>query len=165
MNGTDQVMSGGGSKTRLLLYGAYGYTGRLAAELAAARKLDVVRAGRNKDALTGLGDRLSLPIRVVGLDDARRLSEALKDIACVVHMAGPFALTSGPMLNACLGTQTNYIDVTGEIEVFEAMWSRKEEIHRRGITAVPGAGFDVVPTDCLAAYVARKLERPASLVL
>src|SRR5216683_6516285 len=134
------------SKTRLLLYGAYGYTGRLAAELAAAKKLNVVLAGRNKDALAGLGNRLGLPTRVVGLNDAKQLSAALKDIACVVHMAGPFAATSAPMLSACLTTQTNYVDITGEIEVFEAMWSRAEEIKRAGITAVPGAGFDVVPT-------------------
>jgi short subunit dehydrogenase-like uncharacterized protein len=153
------------SKGRILVYGAYGYTGRLAAELAAEKKLDVVLAGRNKDALAGLGDRLGLPIRAVGLNDAKQLSEALKDIACVVHMAGPFAATAAPMLSACLATQTNYIDITGEIEVFEAMWSRKEEIKRAGITAVPGAGFDVVPSDCLAAYVAGKLDRPVSLVM
>jgi short subunit dehydrogenase-like uncharacterized protein len=79
-------------KTRLLLYGAYGYTGRLAAELAVARKLDMVLAGRNKDALAEIGDRLSLPTRAVGLNDAAQLSEALKDIACVVHMAGPLRI-------------------------------------------------------------------------
>jgi len=62
-----------------------------------------------------------------------------------------------------LATQTDYVDITGEIEVFEAMWSQKEAIQRAGITVVPGAGFDVVPTDCLAAYVAAKLERSASL--
>ena len=153
------------SKTRLLLYGAYGYTGRLVAALAAAKSLDVVLAGRNPDALGGLGDRLRLPTRVVGLDDARQLSEALKDIGCVVHLAGPFALTAAPMLSACLASRTNYVDITGEIEAFEAMWSRKAEIQRAGITAVPGAGFDVVPTDCLAGYVAGKLQRPASLVI
>jgi len=158
-------MFGTGTKTRLLLYGAYGYTGRLTAELAAVKKLDVVLGGRNKEALAGLGDRLGLPTRVVGLNDPGQLSEALKDIACVAHMVGPFAITSAPMLSACLATQTNYIDITGEIEVFEAMWSRKEEIRRAGITAVPGAGFDVVPTDCLAGYVASKLEGPASLVI
>jgi short subunit dehydrogenase-like uncharacterized protein len=158
-------MPGSENKTRFLLYGAYGYTGRLAAELAAAKKLDVVLAGRNKDALAGLGGRLNLPTRVVGLNDAKQLAEALKDIACVVHMAGPFAATSAPMLSACLATQTNYVDITGEIEVFEAIWSQKEKIQRAGITVVPGAGFDVVPTDCLAAYVASKLERPASLVI
>lgn len=158
-------MPGGGNKTRLLIYGAYGYTGRLAAELAAAKGLDVVLAGRNKDALAGMGDRLNVPVRAVGLDDSGQLCRALHDIACVVHMAGPFAATSAPMLSACVATQTNYIDITGEIEVFEAMWSRQEEIGRAGITALPGAGFDVVPTDCLAAYVAGKLGRPASLVI
>ena len=153
------------AKTRYLLYGAYGYTGRLAAQRAAVKKLAVILAGRNEDALVRLGNRLSLPTRVVGLNDARKLTDALQDIACVVHMAGPFAVTSAPMLNACLATQTNYIDITGEIEVFEAMWSRKDEIHRAGITAVPGAGFDVVPSDCLAGYVASKVERPLSLVM
>jgi short subunit dehydrogenase-like uncharacterized protein len=101
----------------------------------------------------------------VGLNDATQLSEALKDIACVVHMAGPFAATSAPMLNACLTTQTTYVDITGEIEVFEAMWSRQDEIRRAEITVVPGAGFDVVPSDCLAGYITSKLERPLSLVI
>lgn len=158
-------MAGSPTKSRLLLYGAYGYTGRLAAELAAAKKLDVVLAGRNEDALRALGERLNLPTRVVGLGDPGRLSAALRDIACVVHMAGPFAITSAPMLNACLATTTNYIDITGEIEVFEALWLREEEIRRAGITVVPGAGFDVVPTDCLGGYVASKLQRPSTLVM
>jgi hypothetical protein len=51
---TDAVMRGDGSKTRFLLYGAYGYTGRLAAEIAVAKGLDVVLAGRNQDALAEL---------------------------------------------------------------------------------------------------------------
>jgi short subunit dehydrogenase-like uncharacterized protein len=80
-------------------------------------------------------------------------------------MAGPFAITSSPMLSVCLATRTNYVDITGEIEVFEALWSREDEIRRAGITAIPGAGFDVVPTDCLAGYVTGKLERPTSLVI
>lgn len=153
------------SKTRLLLYGAYGYTGRLTAELAAAKNVELILAGRNRDALVALGNRLNLPTRVIGLNNSGQLSEALKDVACVLHMAGPFAATSAPMLDACLATQTNYIDITGEIEVCEAMWARKEEIRRAGITVVPGAGFDVVPSDCLAGYVAGKLHKPASLVL
>jgi short subunit dehydrogenase-like uncharacterized protein len=158
-------MSSGGNKTQILLYGAYGYTGRLTAELAASQSRNIVLGGRNEGALAALGERLALPIRVVALDEAGQLADALQDIACVVHMAGPFATTSTPMLNACLATRTSYVDITGEIEVFEAMWSRKDEIERVAITVIPGAGFDVVPTDCLAAYVAGKLERPASLVI
>jgi len=97
------------------LYGAYGYTGRLAAELAAVKKLDVVLAGRNKDALAALGDRLSLPTRVVGLDDPKRLSEVLKDVTCVVHMA-VHRNHFPPMLDACLATQTNYIDILAKLK-------------------------------------------------
>jgi short subunit dehydrogenase-like uncharacterized protein len=156
------ILSG---KRRVLLYGAYGYTGRLTAELAAAKGLDVVLAGRSEKALAELAARVRLPTRAVALDDIGQLSGALTDIACVVHMAGPFATTSTPMLNACLATRTSYIDITGEIAVFEAMWSRKEEIDRSGITVVPGAGFDVVPTDCLAAYVASKADRPTGLTM
>ena len=154
-----------GDRSRILLYGAYGFTGRLAAELAAARRMDVVLAGRDASALETLGARLGLPTRVVGLDDAGALSLALADISCVVHMAGPFATTSTPMLDACLAARTNYVDITGEIEVFEAIWSRAAEIERLGITVVPGAGFDVVPTDCLAAYVASKVDQPKALTL
>ena len=158
-------MSSGGNKTQILLYGAYGYTGRLTAELAASQSRNVVLAGRNEGALAALGERLGLPIRVVALDEAGKLADALQDIACVVHMAGPFAMTSTPMLNACLATRTNYVDITGEIEVFEAMWSRKDEIECAAITVIPGAGYDFGPPDCLPAYVARKLEQPASLVI
>jgi short subunit dehydrogenase-like uncharacterized protein len=155
----------GTTKKRLLLYGAYGYTGRLTAELAAVKNIEVILAGRNIQALKALGDRLKLSTRAVGLDDSKQLSEALADVACVLHMAGPFAVTSMPMLDACLATRTSYIDITGEIEVFEAMWARKEEIRRAGITVLPGAGFDVVPSDCLAGYVAGKVESTVSLVL
>ena len=158
-------MAGSATKTRILLYGAYGYTGRLTAELAAARKLDIVLAGRNLKALSDLGNHLGLPTREIRLDNPQQLSGALKDIACIVHMAGPFAITSAPMLDACLETKTNYVDVTGEIEVFQAVWLRKGEIERAGITAIPGAGFDVVPTDNLAGYVASKLEQPSSLLV
>jgi short subunit dehydrogenase-like uncharacterized protein len=153
------------AKTRILLYGAYGYTGRLTAELAAAKNIEVILAGRNVQALEALGDRLKLPTRVVGLDNPTQLVDALADVACVVHMAGPFAVTSMPMLDACLATQTSYIDITGEIEVFEAMWARKDEIRRAGITVLPGAGFDVAPSDSLAGYVAGKIQGPVSLML
>jgi short subunit dehydrogenase-like uncharacterized protein len=158
-------MHGNSHKNRVLLYGAYGYTGRLTAEAAAGRKLDIVLAGRNQDALESLGARLALPIRAMGLEDPRKLADALKDISTVVHMAGPFAETSAPMLDACLATRKNYIDVTGEIEVFEAIWSRADEIRRAAISVIPGAGFDVVPTDCLAKYVADRAKTPVSLTI
>lgn len=153
------------AKTRILIYGAYGYTGRLTAGLAASRRIDVLLAGRNPQALTPLADRLHMPTRAVGLDHPGLLRDALADVACVVHMAGPFAATAAPMLDACLATRTHYVDITGEIAVFEAMWARRDEIGRAGVTVMPGSGFDIVPSDCLAAYTARRLRQPRTIVL
>ena len=152
-------------KTRILIYGAYGYTGALTAELAASKRIEVVLAGRNAQALAPLGSRLRLPTRAVGLDDPERLRDALHDVVCVVHMAGPFAATAAPMLDACLATRTHYIDITGEIAVFEAMWARRDEIGRAGVTVMPGSGFDIVPSDCLAAYAAGRLPQARAIVL
>lgn len=152
-------------KKRILIYGAYGFTGRLTTALAAAQAMDVILAGRNQQKLEVLGKQFSLPVRQIDLSNALQLQQALIDVATVLHMAGPFANTSEPMLNACLKTRTNYVDITGEISVFEALWARKEEIDRSGISVVPGSGFDVVPTDCLANYVAARQRESVSLTL
>jgi short subunit dehydrogenase-like uncharacterized protein len=50
-------------------------------------------------------------------------------------------------------TNGSYVDITGEIEVFEATWSRQDEIRSARFTVLPGAAFDVVQTNCLARYV------------
>lgn len=101
--------------------------------------MDIVLAGRNPDKLQALQNQFSLPVRQVGLADPALLGKSLEDIATVVHMARPFVNTSEPMLDACLATRTNYIDITGEIKVFEALWRRFDEIQAAGITVVPGA--------------------------
>jgi short subunit dehydrogenase-like uncharacterized protein len=57
------------------------------------------------------------------------------------------------MARACLETGTHYTDITGEAEVFQGLWAMDEEAKRAGIMLLPGTGFDVVPTDCLAAHL------------
>ena len=102
-------------KTKLLLYGAYGYTGQLAAERAVQRHVDLVLAGRNRAQLEPPGRRLYFTTRVADLSSSRELDSILTDIGCI-HMAGPFAETSARMLDACIRTKTNYIDITGEVD-------------------------------------------------
>ena len=140
-----------------LLYGAYGYTGRLIADLAVQRGHRPVLAGRDPDRLADVADDLGLDHVAVGLGNANALDRALADVPLVLHAAGPFSQTSAPMVEACLRTGTHYLDVTGEIAVFEALAARDGEACERGITVLPGVGFDVVPTDCLAAHVAERL--------
>lgn len=142
---------------RILVYGATGYTGRLIAAEAARRGLDVVLAGRSREKLASVAEPLGLEAWAFTLEDATRLREALAEVACVLHVAGPFSQTSAPMVEACLATRTHYLDVTGEIDVFEAIARRGAEAKQSGVTLLPGVGFDVVPSDCLAAHVARRL--------
>ncbi|HUY20960.1 MAG TPA: saccharopine dehydrogenase NADP-binding domain-containing protein [Acidimicrobiales bacterium] len=151
--------------TTWMIYGAYGYTGRLVAALAAERGGLPVLAGRDERRLRALGERFELEHRIVDLSDAAALRAALDGIDVVAHCAGPFSATSLAMVDACLATGTHYLDITGEIDVFEAVLARDDEARDRGVVLLPGAGFDVVPSDCLAALLARAMPDAVSLEL
>ncbi len=147
-----------------LLYGANGYTGALVAREAAARGLKPLLAGRSAEKLAEVARPLGLDYRAVPLD-AGTLDAALRDTRLVVHCAGPFAHTSRAMADACLRTKRHYVDVTGEVDVFESLAARDAEARAAGVMLLPGGGFDVVPSDCLAAHLARRLPGAVRLAL
>lgn len=151
--------------TAFLIYGATGYTGQLAAEHAVGRGLRPVLAGRSCERLQPLVERLGLEWRMFDLNSAEGLNHGIHGMAAVLHMAGPFTATSGPMADACLRSRTHYIDITGEIDVFETLAARDREARASGVMLLPGAGFDVVPSDCLAAHVKRRLPTASQLRL
>jgi len=148
-----------------MIYGAYGYTGRLVAVLAAERGELPVIAGRDARRLRRLGEMFELDHRAFDLSDPGAVAEALDGVDVVAHCAGPFSATSAPMVDACMATGTHYLDITGEIDVFETVLGRDKEAREAGIVLLPGAGFDVVPTDCLAAMLARALPSATRLEL
>ena len=148
-----------------MIYGANGYTGRLCAERAVARGLAPILAGRRGDAVARLAAELGLAHRAFALDDSTAVDEGLRDVELVLHCAGPFSATSRPMLDACVRAGSHYLDVTGEIAVFEAVHARTAELATAGVVAIPGVGFDVVPTDCLAASLAAALPNATRLEL
>jgi short subunit dehydrogenase-like uncharacterized protein len=150
---------------RYLIYGANGYTGELAAREAVARGQRPILAGRSAPEVGALARGLGLEHRVFALDDRRAVDAGLEDIAAVLHCAGPFARTARPMAESCLRRQVHYLDVTGEIAVFESLAARDVEARAAGIVLLPGAGFDVVPSDCLAAHLKRRLPTATHLVL
>jgi short subunit dehydrogenase-like uncharacterized protein len=150
---------------RWMLYGATGYTGRLIAEAAIARGLKPMLAGRDAAALAKIAEPLGLEHVAVSLDDAQALRAALREVDAVLHCAGPFSATCAPMLEACLETTTHYLDITGEIDVFAHCHAQDARAKRAGILVLPGAGFDVVPTDCVATQLKRDLPDATHLVL
>lgn len=148
-----------------MIYGANGYTGRLVARLAVARGERPLLAGRDAAAVGRLAAELGLDYRAVDLADATGLRAGLDGVGAVAHCAGPFVVTSAPMVEACLATGTHYLDITGEVPVFEAVLGRHEDAVAAGVVLLPGAGFDVVPTDCLAGLLAAALPDADTLEL
>ena len=149
----------------VLIYGSYGYTGQLIVTQALARGLRPILAGRNAAAVREQAESHRLPHRSFALEDRAALDTALGGVRAVLHAAGPFSRTSAPMASACLRTGTHYLDITGEIAVFEALAARDAEARAAGIMLLPGVGFDVVPSDCLAAHLVRRLPTANRLAL
>ncbi len=148
-----------------LIYGANGYTGRLMAAEAVRRGLQPILAGRNAEALRALGAEHGLTVRVFALDSPGAISAGLQDVSLVLHCGGPFSATSAPMLEGCLAAGTHYLDITGEIDVFAHCHAQDSLARARGIVVLPGAGFDVVPTDCVAGLLKRELPDATALIL
>ena len=150
---------------QFVIYGANGYTGALTAREAVARGLRPILAGRNAGALAALAGELGLDYRVVALDDPTGEDNLLDGVTAVLHCAGPFVFTSQPMADACLRNGVHYLDITGEIGVYEALAARDAEAKAAGVMLLPGVGFDIVPSDCLAAHLKRRLPSATHLTL
>jgi len=148
-----------------MIYGANGYTGELMAREAARQGLKPILAGRNEAAITSLAIELGLEVRVFSLDQAATISQGLEGCKLVLHCAGPFSVTSEPMIAACLATGTHYLDITGEISVFRNAHEQSDKARHTDIVLIPGVGFDVVPSDCLAATLVEALPAATQLVL
>jgi len=140
-----------------VIYGSYGYTGRLIAEEAVKLNRNIVLSGRNEQKLREQADELGVAYMAAELSDPLRMDNLLNDANLVIHCAGPFIHTWEEMLDACIRNRCHYLDITGEIVVFEGIKARSNEISEAEIMAMPGAGFDVVPTDCLALYLKKQL--------
>lgn len=141
----------------VLLYGANGYTGQLITQLAAEYNLSLILAGRTEAAIRPLAEHFGLPYRIIDLANQQQLITALSEVPVVLNAAGPFKHTATAIVEACLKTGTHYLDITGEIEVFEKAKRYNAAARKAGIMIMPGVGFDVVPTDCLALFLKNSL--------
>ena len=148
-----------------MIYGANGYTGRLIARQAVRRGQRPVLAGRNGARIEMISAELKCPSAVFALDSAGQIAVQLKGIKLVLNCAGPFSATARLMMDACLAAGVHYLDITGEIEVIEAAAERHRAAIAAGVSVIPAVGFDVVPSDCLAAMLAAELPGATHLQL
>lgn len=146
-----------------LLYGANGYTGELIARYAAAFGLQPILAGRNKQALEKLGAELSLPIRVFALDHQSAIQQALQEVSVVVNAAGPYDFTAKQLVEACIAEGRHYLDLNGDAMIYDMIRTYDKAARDKGVMLLPGAGYDVVPTDCLALWLKQQMPDASSL--
>ena len=128
-----------------MIYGANGYTGELIAREAVSRGLKPILAGRTAAKVEQLAASLGLQARVFDLANAAATSRSVEGMGLVLHCAGPFSATAAPMMAACLATHAHYLDITGEISVFEHARTLEAAARTAGIAVCPGVGFDVIP--------------------
>jgi short subunit dehydrogenase-like uncharacterized protein len=136
-----------------MLYGAAGYTGALIAQHACERGHRPVLAGRTAPAVTALAGQLGLQHRAVTLDDPAALNAALAGVDLVLNAAGPFLHTAAPLAEACLAAGVHYLDIGNELQVFRTLYDLDRRARQAGVTIMPGVGFGVVATNCLARHV------------
>lgn len=153
------------SESLIVVYGSYGYTGRLIIAECLKRQQRVMLAGRNQKALHKQSETTGYPYQVVEVYEKEKLLELLRPAQLVIHCGGPFMFTAKRMVDACLATKTHYTDITGEIAVFELLKKYSDQGVKEGIMILPGSGFDVVPTDCLALHLKERLPDATHLEL
>ena len=152
-------------QSQFLLYGANGYTGKLIAKIASTYSLQPILAGRTEANIKPLADELQLPYRIIDLDNKVQLKNALSEVKLVLHAAGPYVYTAKQMIEACLQTSVHYIDINGDISVFEMLKKYDAAAKEKNIMVMPGVGFDVVPTDCIALQLKNKMPDATHLKL
>ena len=148
-----------------MIYGANGYTGELIAREAVARGLAPILAGRSRDKVERLARELGLEHRVFDLGRPAQVAAQLDGVRAVLLTAGPFSATSQPMVQGCIQAGAHYLDITGEIDVFEQVALNDAAARQAGVVLCPGVGFDVIPTDCVAAALKRALPDAVELRL
>lgn len=153
------------AQTDFILYGANGYTGRMIAKAARMHGLRPILSGRDANKIKVLAEELGLDHYIISVDHASDFVEFLKDYPVILNAAGPFYATAKPIVDACVKAKTHYLDLSGEYYVFASLAKRDQEFKEHKIMILPGIGFDVVPTDCLARLLANQIKSPHQLTM
>lgn len=149
--------------TRLMIYGATGYTGRMAADHARAAGLDVILAGRDQARLTELGRMLSAEHRVFELNNDTMVDLALHDVAVLLNCAGPFLRTAGPLMRGAIRAGAHYLDIAAELDSYRLAEAYDARARAAGIMLLPGSGGSVAMLGSLAGRAAERVGRPHTI--
>ncbi|WP_426416298.1 saccharopine dehydrogenase family protein [Aestuariirhabdus sp. LZHN29] len=152
-------------ETKWMIYGANGFTGSMIARKAHMQGMTPILAGRREELIVPLATELGVSYRIFSLDDKKRIAENLADVDLLLNCAGPFIETAPALIDSCMDNDLHYLDVTGEIDIFEYAHARHDRARQCRKVICPGTGFDVIPTDCIAATLKNALPEAQRLTL
>lgn len=152
-------------KPSWLLYGATGYTGRLVAAAAKARGHNVILGGRDQATLAQMAGALGVSFRVFDMGARDAIDKGLGGVRLVLNCAGPFSLTASTLAQASMRTGAHYLDIAGEIADHRGLYRLDERAKEAGVMLLPGVGFGILPSDCLAYYLKQKQPHAVTLTL
>lgn len=147
---------------KVLIYGATGYMGKLAARELLKQDIRPILAGRS-NTVRAVAQELGCEHAIFGLDNRGQIEQALQGVSLVINLAGPFKQTQPPLVEACLSTGCHYLDIAGEVDEMASVFAFDEAAKRVGSMLMPGAGFGVVPTDIVACLAQRLLPDASEL--
>jgi short subunit dehydrogenase-like uncharacterized protein len=148
---------------KLMIYGATGYTGRMAADHASAAGTPLILAGRDEAALTALAATLDVEYRVFGLEDTRVNDRSLGDVGVLLNCAGPFIRTAGVLMKASIRNGVHYLDVAAELDGYRLAETLDAEARAAGVMLLPGSGGSVAMLGCLAGHAVKRTKNPSGI--
>ncbi|MCJ8517991.1 short subunit dehydrogenase-like uncharacterized protein [Pseudorhizobium tarimense] len=149
----------------LMIYGAAGYTGGMAAEHAASAGLNLVLAGREKDrtTLASMAVSLSASIRLFSLDNPDAVATGLDGIRVLLNAAGPFANTAEPLMSAAIRAGTHYLDFSAELDTYREALALDARARAAGVMLLPGSGGSVAMLGSLAGHAVARVRDPRKI--
>ena len=151
----------------ILVYGAYGHTGRFIVTELLERGFKPVLSGRDHQQLAEMSIRHGgLRTREATLDDPNALDAAIAGAAAVINAAGPFAITATPLIEAAVRTGRPYLDIAAEPDIVAAtIEAHAAGAQAAGIALVPAAAFYGGLGDLLATAVMGDWRQADSITL
>ncbi|KAK7430949.1 hypothetical protein QQZ08_002478 [Neonectria magnoliae] len=147
----------------LMIYGAAGYTGRMASLHAKSLGLDFLLAGRTEAKVKDFASSLNVPYRVFDVNNAQLIDSALGGISVILNCAGPFMRTAEPLMMACIRNGVHYLDIAAELDSYRLADQSDEEAKGANVMLMPGCGGSVAMLGCLAGHTIGYVKNPASI--
>ncbi|MDM9628994.1 saccharopine dehydrogenase NADP-binding domain-containing protein [Rhizobium sp. S152] len=149
--------------TKLMIYGATGYTGGMVAQHAKRAGMPVVLAGRSGTALAKLAFELGMEYRVFGLDDATAIDTGLAGISVLLNCAGPFMRTADALMKAAIRNGVHYLDTAAELDSYRLAEALDDKAKAAGVMLMPGGGGSVAMLGGLASHGAGRVANPRKI--